>query len=155
MSREYEILFDDLDEYFFDGKDEIANYLKNESMFFKLEKLYLTIINIPNYEQRQKELYGDRNKRQIIELELNRIKNHNLKNENIHKNVLDIEKLLKMSDDNEEMSENAYEKIVNLIIKLELSLGIDVGLFKEACKLFENENGFMKGTSYKKVRIGE
>ena len=56
----------------------------------------------------------------------------------VKENIIDIEKLLKMYDD--EIPDDVYEKIINLIIKLELSLDMNVGLFREVCRLYEKEN---------------
>ena len=117
-------------------------------MFLKLKKLYLKIINICGYENFQKKLYGNRTKRQIVELELVRIKNKNSKDKFVIENVLNIEKLLKMYD--EDIPETIYEKIINLIIQLQLSLDMNIGLFNEVCKMYENERKIIEGSSYRK-----
>ena len=67
-----------------------------------------------------------------------RIKSNNLIVDYVKENIVDVEKLLKIYD--EQIPDEVYEKIINLIIKLELSLDMNVGLFREVCRLYEKEN---------------
>lgn len=116
---------------------ELSVY-RNKFLFVKLRDEYLKIVKIVNYENFQDQLYGSKNKREIVEFELFRIKSNNLIVDYVKENIIDIEKLLKMYDD--EIPDDVYEKIINLIIKLELSLDMNVGLFREVCRLYEKEN---------------
>ena len=111
---------------------------KNKFLFVKLREEYLKIIKIDNYDTFQDKLYGNKNRKEIVEFELFRIKSNNLIIDYVKENIIDIEKLLKMYDG--QIPDEIYEKIVNLIIKLELSLDMNVGLFREVCRLYEKEN---------------
>ena len=116
---------------------ELSVY-RNKFLFVKLRDEYLKIVKIVNYENFQDQLYGSKNKREIVEFELFRIKSNNLIIDSVKENIIDIEKLLKMYD--KEIPDDVYEKIINLIIKLELSLDMNIGLFREVCALYEKEN---------------
>lgn len=118
--------------------DNDGTVYKNKFLFVKLREEYLKIVKIVNYENFQDQLYGSKNKREIVEFELFRIKSNNLIIDSVKENIIDIEKLLKMYD--KEIPDDVYEKIINLIIKLELSLDMNVGLFRELCCLYEKEN---------------
>jgi hypothetical protein len=111
---------------------------KNKFLFVKLREEYLKIIKIANYDTFQDKLYGKKNRKEIVEFELFRIKSNNLIIDYVKENIVDIEKLLKMYD--EQIPDEIYEKMINLIIKLELSLDMNVGLFREVCRLYEKEN---------------
>ena len=118
--------------------DNEETVYKNKFLFVKLRDEYLKIIKIANYDTFQDKLYGNKNRKEIVEFELFRIKSNNLIIDYVKENIVDIEKLLKMYDG--QIPDEIYEKIVNLIIKLELSLDMNVGLFREACRLYEKEN---------------
>ena len=111
---------------------------KNKFLFVKLKEEYLKIIKIDNYDTFQDKLYGNNNRKDIVEFELFRIKSNNLIIDYVKENIFDIEKLLKMYD--EQNPDEIYEKMINLIIKMELSLDMNVGLFREVCHLYEKEN---------------
>jgi len=119
-----------------DNKD-LSDYT-NKFFFNKLKQEYFKIIKIDNFENFQDKLYGKKNRREIIEFELYRIHGNNNINDYVRENIIDIEKLLKMYD--KEIPNEVYEKIINLIIKLELSLDMNIGLFREVCALYEKEN---------------
>ena len=119
-----------------DNKD-LSDYT-NKFFFNKLKQEYFKIIKIDNFENFQDKLYGKKDRREIIEFELYRIYGNNNINDYVRDNIIDIEKLLKMYD--KEIPNEVYEKIINLIIKLELSLDMNVGLFREVCRLYEKEN---------------
>lgn len=148
MSNKFDELFIELDKTFFNDENIGKSNFNMDLIFLRLKKQYLRIINIDNYKSFQKKLYGNRTKKQIIELELVRIKDRDFKDKNIVENVVNIEKLLKMQDD--DIPQIIYEKIINLIIKLELSLDMNVGLFEELCKMYENEKKLIEGSSYSK-----
>ena len=118
--------------------DNEETVYKNKFLFVKLRDEYLKIIKIANYDTFQDKLYGNKNRKEIVEFELFRIKSNNLIIDYVKENIIDIEKLLKMYDG--QIPDEIYEKIVNLIIKLELSLDMNVGLFREVCRLYEKEN---------------
>ena len=118
--------------------DNEGTVYKNKFLFVKLREEYLKIIKIANYDTFQDKLYGNKTRKEIIEFELFRIKSNNLIIDYVKENIIDIEKLLKMYD--EQIPDDVYEKIINLIIKLELSLDMNVGLFREVCRLYEKEN---------------
>ena len=118
--------------------DNEGTVYKNKFLFVKLRDEYLKIIKIANYDTFQDKLYGNKNRKEIVEFELFRIKSNNLIIDYVKENIIDIEKLLKMYD--EQIPDDVYEKIINLIIKLELSLDMNVGLFREVCRLYEKEN---------------
>ena len=123
---------------------------KNKFLFVKLREEYLKIIKIANYDTFQDKLYGNKNRKDIVEFELFRIKSNNLIIDYVKENIIDIEKLLKMYD--EQIPDEIYEKMINLIIKMELSLDMNVGLFREVCRLYEKENKlFNKGLT--RIRV--
>lgn len=105
--------------------------------FIKLKNQYFIIKSFKDYNVIQKKLYDNKTRSQIISFETFRI----LKNENlsvkISEQISDVEKLLQMHGDN--LTDELYERMCNLIIKIELSLGMKVGLFNELCNLFEGE----------------
>lgn len=123
---------------FGDGyKDGLLN--KERTLLFnRLKTEYLRITKIKDYESVQKELYGNKSRRKIIEFELARIKKSFNGEVSISDSLVNIEKLLKMYDG--ELPNEIYEKIINIIIKLELLFDMRIGLFKELCCLFETEN---------------
>jgi len=119
-----------------DNKD-LSDYT-NKFFFNKLKQEYFKIIKIDNFENFQDKLYGKKDRREVIEFELYRIYGNKNINDYVRENIIDIEKLLKMYD--KEIPNEVYEKIINLIIKLELSLDMNIGLFREVCALYEKEN---------------
>ena len=138
-----DMLFNNLDSNFnnevnikYDNFNEDLSIYKNKFLFVKLREEYLKIIKIDNYNNFQDKLYVNKNRKEIIEFELFRIKSNNLIVDYVKENIIDIEKLLKMYD---EIPDDVYEKIINLIIKLELSLDMYIGLFREVCRLYEKE----------------
>ena len=51
---------------------------KNKFLFVKLREEYLKIIKIANYDAFQDKLYGNKNRKEVVEFELFRIKSNNL-----------------------------------------------------------------------------
>jgi len=138
-----------VDNLFFD--DDMGLYPKNEKIVFynKLKSEYLRILMIDNYDVVQKRLYGDKTNRLIIEFELTRIKKISKGNKLVLERVNNIEKLLEMYGD--DISDDIYQMIINEIIKLELSLNMKIGLFKELCSLYKminNIDTINNGISY-------
>lgn len=124
--------------------------LKNMKLFNKLKFEYLLISNIKDYKNVQKELYGNKTRREIIEFEIVRIINNFNNDEFVATQLMAIENLLKMYGD--DIPEKDYKLIINSIIKLELMLDIKIGLFVELCELFEKvskRNMFKEEILYK------
>lgn len=134
------------------GKEEKYSTKKNKLLFFdKLKREYFKIKEIAGYDKIQDKLYNGMNKKEIIEFEIVRILNNSNGNVLISERLVTIQKLLKMYD--EELPVDVYEKIVSLIIKMELSLGMKIGLFNELCMFYEKERDIMnKKFSYVKKK---
>ena len=133
-------LFMELDDdlFLYEVGNQKNNKLNNMELFDKLKNEFLIISNIDNYENEQQKLYGDKTKREIIEFELVRIIDNLNNNEFVTFQLVNIEKLLKMYHD--DIPDNVYKTIINLIIKIELMLDVKIGLFKELCELYEDLN---------------
>ena len=131
-------LYDDVfDSHTESVSDDDYKNVNSVILFNRLKAEYLKITNIKDYEIVQQELYEGKTRKDIIELEVVRIVNRADMDVIIMEHVVNIEKILKMYDN--DISDELYEKMVNLIIKLQLTLGMKIGLFKELCCLFEKE----------------
>ena len=128
----------DNDLFLYEVNNQKMNKLNNIDLFNKLRDQFLIIANIDNYEDIQKKLYGDKSKKEIIEFELVRIIDNLNDNEFVTFQLVNIEKLLKMYHD--DIPNDVYKRIINLIIKIELMIDIKVGLFKELCDLYKDLN---------------
>lgn len=117
--------------------DDVLFDKEDNKFFLKLKKEYLIVKNIKDYKERQSILYVNKNKRDIIEFEIARIKNSEKCSSKIKKQLLEITDLLSLIGDN--LTDELYTKIINLIIKLELSLDMKIGLFDELCKMYNDE----------------
>lgn len=147
MSHKLFIEFDDDvfnhgDMDFFSSSSTVESRGNNSSegqiiFFDRLKEEYLKIIKISDYERIQEKLYASKSNREIIEFEIVRIRKNYSGDLFISERLVDVEKLLKMYGD--EIPDDVYDKVVNLIIKLELSVGMKIGLFKELCSLYEKE----------------
>ena len=128
------------DDLFFCEVGQNTNMYKfnNIDLFDKLREEYIIIKNIDNYEDVENRLYKDKSRREIIEFELVRIIDNLKNNDFVTLQLVNIEKLLKMYE--EDIPDNVYKNIINLIIKIELMIDINVGLFVELCELFETLN---------------
>lgn len=113
-----------------------SNATKKEKEFFLMMKtMYFRIKDIPNYQQLQKQLYTGKTKTDIIYFEISRIlKDKHIDNEFIRQ-IDDIKQIVAREKNN--ISDDLYNKIIQLIIKIEISLDIKVGLFEELCCFFE------------------
>lgn len=111
--------------------------VEEKRYFAKLKTEYLKIKGIKDYQKIQIRLYENKSKIEIIKFEIARIKNHSKCNAKIFAQIDDINSLLKIYNDN--IPEQKYYKIINLIIKMEIQMGMRIGLFKELCDLFEAE----------------
>lgn len=137
-------LFMELDDdlFLYEIGNQKVNKLNNIELFDKLRNEFFIISNIDNYEDLEKKLYGDKSKKEIIEFELVRIIDNLNNNEFVTFQLVNIEKLLKMYHD--DIPNDVYKRMINLIIKLELMLDVKIGLFKELCELYEFLNNKFK-----------
>ena len=108
-----------------------------KSYFIKLKNQYFRIKGIKDYNLMQKKLYNNKTKNQIILFEIARISNNENLDTKVSEQISDIKRLLQMHGDN--LPDESYERICNVIIKIELSFGMRIGLFNELCNLFECE----------------
>ena len=120
------------------GQNANVYKFNNIDLFDKLREEYITIKNIDNYKDVENRLYKDKSRREIVEFELVRIIDNLNNNEFVTSQLVNIEKLLKMYE--EDIPDNVYKNIINLIIKIELMIDINIGLFVELCELFEGLN---------------
>ena len=105
--------------------------------FLQLKNNYLKIKNIEDYDMLEKKLYDGKSRKEIISFEIVRILNKAKTNVKVLTQLEDIKLLLNMFND--DLPLELYNKIVELIIKIEISLGIKIGLFNELCDLFEEQ----------------
>ena len=105
---------------------------EEKSNFIKLRREYYKVKQIENYSEVQKKLYENKTKKQIISFELSRLINTGRLNLS---QAVDISELLKVNSD--DLTDELYEKMARVIIDIELSLGVKIGLFNELCSLFE------------------
>ena len=129
---DYEMI-NDITKKFVDSNASIAE--KREFLILKRE--YLKVVNIKDYRETQKQLYQNKTRNEIITFELARIRNKGDVNPEVMEQISNVERMLSLRD--EDISDDLYMKIINGIIKLEISLGMRVGLFNELCCLFEEE----------------
>lgn len=143
------LMFDSLDDEIFVDKTldktkinaSVNKYLNSDAtekekvFLLKLKKLYFVVKDIPNYKDVQNSLYGNKSKIDIISFELTRIIKYEKIDDISLKQVDSIKKII--SDDKKDLSDDLYIKIINLIIKIEISLGMNVGLFNEVCNYLE------------------
>ena len=125
-------------------------HLNEKKNFLKLKKEYLKIISIENYVDVQEKLYSGKDKKGIVSLEIKRILNKGNDSE-ILEQVSNVERILDLYDD-EDISDELYYRIVNGIIRLEISLGLKIGLFKELRLLFEKECNKIEEVSFVRSR---
>lgn len=111
--------------------------LEDKKKFLQLKKMYLKVINIKDYRIIQNQLYQNMDRNDVISFELVRILEKASDDSFVLEQVSNVKKILSLYD--EDMSDDLYFKIINGIIELELSLGMNVGLFRELCLLFENK----------------
>ena len=115
-----------------------SNASTSEKKFFLiLRKNYLKIKSIDNYQELQKIKYKDKDRDDIISFEISRIKKNIACNDSVLLQLDSIEKLISLIEDVKNI-DYLYNKIINSIIKIELLLGMKVGLLNELCCLFES-----------------
>ena len=121
---------------FYVSSDVSVNEKKD---FLRLKREYGKIKKINNYDMVQKVIYKNKNNVEILAFELSRISTvaseRGLKIDQIN----DIQSILLSYKNANEISDELYIKAINTIIRVELALGMKVGLFNELCTLFEDE----------------
>lgn len=111
--------------------------IDEKKFFLKLRKEYLIINNIKDYKERQNKLYEGKTRREIIDLEIARIRKSDGYSNKVEEQIIGILELLELIGS--DLTDELYEKIINLIIKIELSLDMKIGLFEELCVMFNKE----------------
>lgn len=109
---------------------------KDKELFLKLKRLYLMVKDIPNYQAIQEDLYAGKSIVDIIIFELARITECEKADSLILSKVDEIKNII--ASEQKQLSDELYAKIIKLIIRIEISLGIKVGLFNELCCYFED-----------------
>ena len=112
--------------------------VEEKKFFLQLKNQYFRIKSINDYEILQKKLYSNKSRCEIILFEIARILKNDKLNVKISEQISDVKKLLTINGD-DELTDELYEKIINFIIRIEMSLGMKIGLFNELCNMFENE----------------
>lgn len=111
--------------------------VEEKRYFIQLKNQYFKVKKIKDYDSVQKQLYQGKSRYDIVSFEIARILKSESYDIKYSDQITNIKKLL--SNNNNEVSNELYEKIVNWIIRIELSLGMKIGLFNEVCILFEKE----------------
>lgn len=111
--------------------------LDDKKSFLKLKKEYYRVKGICDYETIQEKLYDNKSKSEILSFELSRILKQNANNPDILEYVASIQSIL--SSYKGEIPDELYIDVANIIIFLEISLGMKIGLFKELNLIFENK----------------
>lgn len=111
--------------------------MDDKKFFLKLRKEYFIINNIKDYKERQAKLYGNKTRKEIIDFEIARIKKSEFYSSKIEEQIKCINELIKLFDN--ELTDEVYEKIIGLIIRIELSADMKIGLFEQLCRMFDNE----------------
>lgn len=109
----------------------------DKKFFLNLRKEYLTVKGVKDYKTKQQKLYENKTRKEIVLFEVARIKNNNGFNSYYSDKVATIIKTLELNS--EMISDQLYKSIVDEVIKMEISLGIKIGLFEELCNLFHDE----------------
>lgn len=126
--------------------------LDDKKNFLKLKKEYLKIISIKDFQKVQEKLYSDKSKKEILSLEISRILNKN-KDFEILEQMTNVEKILDLYE--EDIPNDLYLRIVDGILRLEISLELKIGLFKEFCLLFEDECKKIENDKTKEMRYSK
>ena len=111
--------------------------LEDKKTFLKLKKEYYKVKGINNYKDVQEKLYDDKNKAEILSFELSRILKQNADNPEVLEYIASIQSIL--SSYKGEITDELYENVASIIIFLEISLGMKIGLFRELCFIFESK----------------
>ena len=111
--------------------------LEEKKNFLKLKKEYYKVKNIENYKYVQEKLYDNKNKTEILSFELSRILKQNADNPDVLEYIASIQSIL--SSYKGEITDTLYLNVASIIIFLEISLGMKIGLFRELCLIFEDK----------------
>ena len=122
-----------LTKYYITSDDEIMN----KKFFLKMKKEYYKITSIGDYTKLQDKLYENKSKAEILSFELSRILKNKYDDAEMLEYISSIQSIL--SSYRGDITDNLYMDIADIIISLELSLGMRIGLFRELCIIFENK----------------
>lgn len=111
--------------------------ISDKKTFLKLKKEYYRIKAIDDYDSIQDKLYENKSKSAVLSFELSRILKQNANNSEVLDYIASIQSILSSYKD--EITDELYINIANIIISLEISLGMKIGLFKEVCSIFETK----------------
>ena len=111
--------------------------LEDKKAFLKLKKEYYRIKSINDYDVVQEKLYDNKNKLEILSFELSRILKQNPDNSDVLDYISSLQSIL--SSYKGDITDEVYYAVSNIIISLELSLGMKIGLFREVNLIFENK----------------
>lgn len=111
--------------------------LEEKKSFLRLKKEYYKVKNIENYKEVQEKLYDNKSKAEILSFELSRILKQNANDSETLEYVASIQSIL--SSYKGEITDELYISVSSIIIFLEISLGMKIGLFSELCLIFENK----------------
>ena len=109
--------------------------VEEKKYFLKLKSLYFEIKNIKDYSQIQQNIYANKSKKEIVLLEVTRILNNINVDCVILTQIDDIKYLISVYDNY--LPDELYDRLVDTIIRIEISLGMKIGLFNELCNMFE------------------
>jgi DNA (cytosine-5)-methyltransferase 1 len=111
--------------------------ISNKKDFLKMKKEYYKITSIGDYSTLQDKLYENKTKPEILSFELSRLLRKNYDDPEMLEYIASIQSIL--SSYKGDINDNLYMDIVDIIISLELSLGMRIGLFRELCMIFEKK----------------
>lgn len=109
--------------------------VEEKKYFLILKSQYFEIKNIKDYKEKQQKMYAGKSKNEIILLEITRILNNKNIDPLILSQIADIKYLLRVYSSN--LPDELYSKLIDIIIRIEISLGMKIGLFDELCNMFE------------------
>lgn len=127
--------------------------IEEKKNFLKLKKEYYKVKSIDNYKVVQEKLYDNKNKAEILSFELSRILKQNANNPDVLEYIASIQSIL--SSYKGEITYELYINVASIIIFLEISLGMKIGLFSELCLIFENklqEIATLENNGYKRKK---
>ena len=111
--------------------------IENKRFLIGLRREYLKIQGIKDYNNVQKKLYSNMDSNNILRFELERILRHNNLDAKIKEQANDMIRLINLYPT--QIPTSLYNKIVYLIIRIEIVLDIKIGLFNELCSFYEKE----------------
>ena len=126
--------------------------LEEKKYLVKLKKIYFKVNNIEDIREYENRLYNNKSKKEKIDFEIERI---NLKIKTSDGQVVDalINKVLENMK-NSKFSDDICDEIINSIIRIEVDLGLEIGLFEEFEIYFQDEvNKYLELIGDKRVEI--